>query len=56
MPFQISSYAGLADNKAALAAACAAAGVSPDMQALLTAMAMIETTHMCPTCVLRGVS
>lgn len=50
MPFQISCYgARLQQNKEALAEACAAAGVGPDMHALLVAMAMIETNHMCPT-------
>lgn len=50
MPFQVSCYgARLQRNKAALAEACAAAGVGPDMHALLVAMAMIETNHMCPT-------
>lgn len=55
MPFQISCYgARLAGNKAALADACAAAGVAPDMHALFTAMAMIETNNMCIRCACRG--
>lgn len=50
MPFQVSCYGQrLQANKAALAEACAAAGVGPDVHALLVAMAMIETNHMCPT-------
>lgn len=50
MPFQISCYGRrLQANKAALAEACAAAGVSPELHALFVAMAMIETNHMCPT-------
>lgn len=50
MPFQVSCYGRrLQANKAALAEACAAAGVPPGMHALLVAMAMIETNHMCPT-------
>lgn len=50
MPFGISSYGRrLEANKAALAQACAAAGVAPVLHALLVAMAMIETNHMCPT-------
>lgn len=50
MPFQVSCYGRrLQANKTALAEACAAAGVGPDVHALLVAMAMIETNHMCPT-------
>lgn len=50
MPFQISCYGRrLQANKAALAEACAAVGVGPEMHALFVAMAMIETNHMCPT-------
>jgi hypothetical protein len=50
MPFQISCYGSrLQQNKAALAEACAEAGVPPELHALLVAMAMIETNHMCPT-------
>jgi hypothetical protein len=50
VPFQISCYGRrLQANKGALAEACAAAGVSPELHALFVAMAMIETNHMCPT-------
>jgi hypothetical protein len=48
MPFQMSCYGRrLQVNKEALADACAAAGLGPDMHALLLAMAMIETNHCC---------
>jgi hypothetical protein len=50
MPFQISCYgARLEANKAALGRACADCGLSPELHALLTAMAMIETNNMCCT-------